>query len=598
MTKRMWTALVAAPMLLTSACDDSARIVTTYQLIEGPGEQPVIPVGTAQVPPVDLKIDPAILVGNEGEPTLVTPKATPTTLPTDPHEWTPTPTKNTDGIPGPLPGVYQDLGYADATDGIRGLIGFPIRNNATLEQRIKDIYDPASPKFRDYMTPDEWNAQFAPYPQDVQMVQLFLENAGLKVDRVASNRLLLEFTGTVGQFNQAFGTQLKVLQRNSRFGNEPPVVLGLDSKINAPKFVTDRITTIVSVDLPPDPGPAQPEAGFYSMAPPANIQDALTPAQLARAYNVDTLYQQGFKGQGVKLGVVVGSAIRLTDLKAFWDQFGVSRALPTVVETMEPPPVRLLESQVDVAWSGALAPLADMIVYTGPDPKNTSVVYTFNEAIARGEVDVLTDSFAHREDAEPTGVAAAYNAAAKEAAAIGMTVMSPSGDSAQPDVPSSSPYVTAVGGTRLRMNGMSFYDEIAWYASGSGLSDRFTTPYFQQGLNQSELNGRRAVADVALNAETYYWTLFLKKHEKWGGTSFASPVFAGIMATVNSGRVQQGKPMVGWLNPQLYMNSTVHGAFRDITFGMTDENLSARTGWDMPTGWGAPKADLLLQRLP
>lgn len=69
--------------------------------------------------------------------------------------------------------------------------------------------------------------------------------------------------------------------------------------------------------------------------------------------------------------------------------------------THPPVPSRNVEATLDVEWSGAMAPGADLVVYAGPDARNTSMVYTFNEAIARGEVDMISDSFAHREDSEP-----------------------------------------------------------------------------------------------------------------------------------------------------------------------------------------------------
>ncbi|MCY1020689.1 S53 family peptidase [Pyxidicoccus sp. MSG2] len=510
-----------------------------------------------------------------------------------------TPAPTPDGVPGPMPGVYTDLGPAPNTDLIRGLVALPIRNRTELEATIKDLYDPKSDRFRHYLTPQQWNARHAPWEQDVKLVTDHLESVGLKVERVATNRLLIHFSGTVAQFNAAFGVQLIILERKSpQGGNDPHNVYGLppNVEIKAPQYVKDRITSIVAVDLPTEPGPLPGEFGEVPTHQPQPITDGLTPQQVASAYGMAPLYQRGFRGKGVKLGVVIGAGFRWKDLRAFWKIFGVQRADPTVVQTMEAPGTRYREGQLDVEWASVMAPEADVFVYMGPDARNTSMIYTFNEAIARGEVSVITDSFAHREDSEPKAVHEQYSASAMMAAALGVTVVAAGGDSAGVDVPSSSPYVTSVGGTQLKMNGNTVASEVTWLYSGSGISATFPTPSWQQGLPKPP--SRRAVADVALNADTGYWYTWLGTTSPNTGTSFGSPIFAGLVAVVNSARVAENRPVAGWLNSTLYTTPAVQGTFRDITVGVSDRGYVSGPGWDIPTGWGAPNALGLFNTLP
>jgi len=272
----------------------------------------------------------------------------------------------------------------------------------------------------------------------------------------------------------------------------------------------------------------------------------------------------------------------------------VSRDRPRVIETMEPPATRYRETTLDVEWAGAMAPRAELIVYLGPDARNTSMLYTLNEAIARGEVDVITDSFAHREDSEPRATEEAYNHAAMMAPALGITVVGASGDSAGTDIPSSSPWVTAVGGTSLRMDGNTVLSEGAWEHSGSGPSQTFRRPWWQEGI----VSGRfRGVVDLSLNSEFPYWTTYLGGQRPNYGTSYASPVFGAMVAVINGARASSGKPRLGWLNQTLYTSPTVQRAFKDITSGGTWK-YPAREGWDYPTGFGAPDAERLLEALP
>ena len=78
---------------------------------------------------------------------------------------------------------------------------------------------------------------------------------------------------------------------------------------------------------------------------------------------------------------------------------------------------------------------------------------------------------------------------------------------------------------------------------------------------------------------------------------YPAPVFAGLVAVVNSYRKSKGLPRVGFLNPSLYTSPAVRASFRDVILGGTDQ-FNAKPGWDYPTGWGAPRAKLLADALP
>ncbi|MFB1482924.1 protease pro-enzyme activation domain-containing protein [Corallococcus sp. RDP092CA] len=563
-------------------CRDADRL-TSVGKPRPAGPTPV--EGTPTLPDADDSQPPP-------EPEGVEPPPAP-----EAEELDPTPIPTTDGVPGPLPGVYTDKGEAPVTDLIRGLVSFPIRDEDALTQRIADIYKPGGSSFRKYMTQAEWLTKHAPLEEDVTVVTDWLRSEGMQVPYVATNRLLVQFVGTVGQFNKAFGVTLRVLERKSpQGGNDPHDVYGLTETLKAPTFVQQRIHAVVALDLPVETGTLPGEFGQPSTEPPDPVSRGLTPQQVARAYNVDALYAQGHQGQGTKLGVVIGASFRWKDVRAFWKMWGIEREDPKVIQPLEPPVTRYREGTLDVEWAAAMAPQAEVLVYMGPDARNTSMLYTYNEAIGRAEVSVITTSFAHREDSEPSAVHEAYNHASTMAAALGITVAAASGDSAGVDVPGNSPYVTAVGGTQLKMNGMTVTGETAWYYSGSGITRTFETPEWQKGL--VPMPAKRAVVDVALNADTGYWYTWLGVTTPNTGTSFASPIFAGLIAVVNSARSAEAKPPVGWLNSQLYTLPTVQETFRDVTEGYTDKQHEAGPGWDIPTGWGAPDAEGLLRTLP
>ncbi|GAC1534599.1 MAG: S53 family peptidase [Polyangiales bacterium] len=459
------------------------------------------------------------------------------------------------------------------------------------------LYTPTDAAFRKYLDAPTWNSRFAPVASDLDYVKAWLESNGMPVPHVASNRLVLEFTGTVAQFNAAFGTTLHVLSRKNPSALTGPIdVYGVTGPLTAPTDVASKIHAIISADLPASTATLPPEIGTIDTAGPVGVGAGYVPAQLATAYGLDPLYAAGSKGDGARLGVVIGAAYKHLDLQSFWQSFGITRADPTIVSLMEPPATRFLESTIDVEWSGSLAPTAPMTVYQGPDSRDTALVYVFDEAIARGEVDVLTISFAHREDSEQDAVRFQLEASAKEAAALGMTVLAAAGDGGKPDVPAVCPHVTAVGGTNLSFGAGGAITETGTTLTGPGPSSTFALPDWQAST-VTDSGGKRAVVDVALNAQGAYWVYYLGTWSRYLGTSFSSPVFAGVMTVVDGARTKASKTTAGFLNPALYGSTAVQATFRDIVTGGA-AGYPCAAGWDYSTGWGAPNGGALVGALP
>jgi len=166
--------------------------------------------------------------------------------------------------------------------------------------------------------------------------------------------------------------------------------------------------------------------------------------------------------------------------------------------------------------------------------------------------------------------------------------------------PSTLPTVTAVGGTTVFESQQGIYfKEMAWGApldqsgSGGGASQFYPVPAYQQGVAQANGHGLRQVPDVAANADpaTGFHIVFGGRDGQVGGTSAATPLWAGTVALVNQDLVKKGLREVGFANPALYwmgQNSATLSAkpFHDVSAG---NNLAydAGTGWDFATGWGS-----------
>ena len=159
--------------------------------------------------------------------------------------------------------------------------------------------------------------------------------------------------------------------------------------------------------------------------------------------------------------------------------------------------------------------------------------------------------------------------------------------------PASSPYVVAVGGTTLNYNPTAgtVISEVAWNASGGGVSRTEVLPAYQAGWN---VNSGRGVPDVSYDADPYtgvsvYFTDPATKTGGWyvfGGTSAGTPQWAALLAR----RASLGNAGTANFNTLLYgaAKTGYSALLRDIVSG--SNGFPAVTGYDLVTGLGSPVA--------
>lgn len=160
---------------------------------------------------------------------------------------------------------------------------------------------------------------------------------------------------------------------------------------------------------------------------------------------------------------------------------------------------------------------------------------------------------------------------------------------------------------------LSYIPEIAWnesgnvvggsslFSTGGGASIVYAKPAFQAGPGVPA-DGARDVPDVSLSSAIHDGYLIIQGHSATatglgavGGTSAASPSFAGIMALV----VQKTGAAQGNANPILYsmgQNQFAGGTavYHDTTTGDNSvpgvTGFIAGAGYDQATGWGSVDA--------
>ena len=110
----------------------------------------------------------------------------------------------------------------------------------------------------------------------------------------------------------------------------------------------------------------------------------------------------------------------------------------------------------------------------------------------------------------------------------------------------------------------------------------------------------RNVPDVAASADTdMYICADGSCAGGWGGTSFASPIWAGFIALANQQAVANGQAVVGFINPAIYalgQTGNYSKGFHDITKGKSGK-FSCTVSYDLVTGLGSPKGQGLIDLL-
>jgi subtilase family serine protease len=529
----------------------------------------------------------------------------------------------------PAAARLQPLGHLPGTNYLNLAIGLPLRNQAELDELLRQLYDPASTNYHKFLTPAESAARFGPTEEDYQAAQDFVRGNGLVVTGTYSNHVVLDIQGRVADVERAFRVTLRTYRHPTEARDffapdtEPSLpanlrVMSIEglSDYSLPRRATRRVKAAKVRPLSFNgSGPGQEYAGsdFRNAYVPGTALDGTgqTVALLEYAdyFPVDiTNYEN-----------IVGATIGTTNYVSLTN---------VVVGGSAPGTSNNSEVALDIEMAIAMAPkLARVIVY---EESATS-----SSLLNR----IATDNLAKQVSSSwlvgnwSSSLATTYDGILEIMATHGQSYFQSSGDNdaytgSQPldsgtTVPVDSPYATVVGGTTLTMNGYgaSWSSETVWNynldgnpneGSGGGISTYYHIPYWQTNVSMASNGGsttKRNIPDVALTADnvfvsydngdtsgTYYFL----------GTSCAAPLWAGFCALVNQ-QAAAANPTnsVGFLNPALYAigtNASYSSCFHDITTGNnigshTAGRYYATSGYDLCTGLGTPVGTNLINQL-
>jgi uncharacterized repeat protein (TIGR03803 family) len=502
------------------------------------------------------------------------------------------------------------LGRLPATNRLNLAIGLPLRNTNELAVLLRDIYDPASPQFRHYLTPEQFTERFGPSERHYQAVAEFATRHGLAVTARHPNRVVLDVAGQVSDIEAAFQITLRTYQhpKEARQFYAPDTEPSVD-----PGLAVLHVSGLENATLPRPLGRFTPLGGPASAgrASPANGSG---PWGQYIGKDLRAAYVPGVSllGDGQKVGLFEMDGYYPRDIEAYKNLAGLPAAKLTnvLLDGFNGVPGGFNgEVALDIEMVIAMAPNAEVIVYEGLTPDDL-----LNRMATDNGVNQISSSWYW----SPLGPTAEQ--IFQQMAAQGQSFFEACGDSDaySAGIPGveEEPLVTQVGGTTLTMsgNGAAYSSETVWnpgntQGSSGGVSLTYPIPSWQQGINMT-LNGgsttMRNVPDVAMVGDALF--TIASNGDAIGytsGTSCAAPLWAGFCALVNQAALANGQPVMGFLNPALYAigKSSAYAAnFHDVITGNNENYLSpnkfrAVAGYDLCTGWGSPRGSNLLYSL-
>lgn len=384
------------------------------------------------------------------------------------------------GSQNPLAQTQYDAGRVPADARLNGVTIFFSRSaqqEADLQGLIQAQQNPASPLFHKWLTPDEFAQRFGMAPSDIAKVQLWLQQQGFSIDSVNRSQNAIHFSGSVGQVELAFSTEMHYYNVDGKKHFAPSTALSV------PAAIAPVVTTIRNLDdFRPKPMHvrgksvnAKPQYTYCGdqACTTANQGVLFAPGDIKTAYDIGPLITSGDTGSGQTIAIMGQSAIQASDITNFQDAAGLTEKAPTMTLVPNSGTSTVFadgdegESDIDIEWSGAIATGATInFVYTGNN-QNYGVFNSYEYAVDQQIGNIISLSYGDCETDLGQSNWTALEMIGEQAAAQGQTVVSASGDSGATacygytnlttaqqaaevvNYPASSAYVTGVGGTEI-----------------------------------------------------------------------------------------------------------------------------------------------------
>ncbi|HXY97863.1 MAG TPA: S53 family peptidase [Steroidobacteraceae bacterium] len=513
-------------------------------------------------------------------------------------------------------GEARVAGQLPATQILQLDVVLPLRDQAGLDAFVAALYaEPAHD--RHYLTPAEFTERFGPTQQDYDAVVQYLEGHGLSVVGGSRDGMDVQVQGPVYAVEGAFHLSMLTYQlpsENRTFfapDREPTTdlsfalwhVSGLDNySIPHPRYVS---RTAYAAEHGLDARTLVDHATTGS-GPSASFLGS----DMRAAY-----YGGSLTGAGQNLGLLEYYGTDLADLTTYFKNAGQTNNVPITLLSTDGTSTSCVyssgcddtEQTIDMTQAIGMAPgLASLTMYIGST--DTAIISAMT---THSPLPTTIGCSWGWTPADPSTL----NPYWEKMAAQGQNFFAASGDDStwsrrNEAWPADAAYVISVGGTDLTTSSAAgpWASETAWADSGGGISpDKIAIPSWQAqaGVINSSNKGStkyRNGPDVSANANFTFYVCADQTTctaNEYGGTSFATPMWAAYVALANQQLAADGYSTLGFLNPYLYgfgLSSSYDTDFHDITSGRSG-SYSAVKGYDLVTGWGSPNGQALINAL-
>lgn len=536
---------------------------------------------------------------------------------------------------GHVPAAAQSaplLGTLDPTTTLNLAIGLPLRNTDDLQNFLEEVYKSGSSLYRQFLTPEQFTAQYGPSQSDVESVIEFAQANHLTVVKTHSNNMLVDVQGSTADIQKAFHVNLNSYSRldGSTFhapDREPSIdmdtpilyIAGLeDSRLPRPGAfaavsaqAVPASATTRSASVKPNGGTGFLYKGIYTFLGkdyrnvylPCVASSVNGVGQVVALVEFDTYYPKDISLYAAEAGLIVPS---ITNISI--DGFS----------TTTKPGGGDEEVSLDIEMAMSMAPDAGIYVY---EEKNGASADDLLNQIA-------TDDAAHQISCSWTGFGDATTSNIfLQYAAQGQAFFQAAGDlgsyingapeAVVPGPIDRSSLMTVVGGTQLTTSGMggtivgTYISESTWNSNvtpvptytvdsngniknlvgGGGIcsggpatvegfavtSVPVPVPTYQVPFANGTNGGSsiyRNIPDVAMCAITMT-IVYNDGVTAWsGGTSAATPLWAGLFALADQLAAETGdRAPIGNPNLALYtLGASNYAAnFHDIPAGSNND---------------------------
>ncbi|MGB9406491.1 MAG: protease pro-enzyme activation domain-containing protein [Terracidiphilus sp.] len=547
---------------------------------------------------------------------------------------------------GPDPSIGPIAGPVEPDTLIPLAIGLPVRDPAGLKTFVKQVSDPASPNFRQYLSQPQFIATYSPSPADYASLQNWATTNGFTISSTYADNLLLSVGGTAAQIQQALHVNLvyRLRKDGSKF-----VALDRDPSLDLSVPLL-HISGLTDYFLPR-------RSGLQGTGQFNNYRAV----DLRQAYLGTSALCSGLTGAGQVIGLLEFSGFNQPDIIGYdnlqnqnplqvpaLNPANVTQPVVQGAPLFAPTPAPTAEATMDIEMAQAMAPAAAIQVFLG-SPGITSHEDDLVAAMANASPALTTASSSWE-----TGRSDNAQQSLDEMASRGVSFFEASGDYGDVGDPQDTLDMdsqTLVGGTFLSTNALIsplptpvypnpyYAGETTWNLNpgfqkkgltGGGIMDGnnqngqcycwphglccgsgVPLPSYQLGIDMSTNGGStswRNYPDVSMAAANL--ELFYQGNSAPGfwGTSAAAPLWAGFMALVNQNSLANGQGQAGFVNTTLYDIGKTRGlstdlyasCFHDIHDGGNNGNgfgpgHTTVAGYDLTTGLGSPTCSLVSQ---